>query len=289
MLKRGFSVLIFVLLLFCVNFAHSQELNSTDVLYIFHENSSLSRGFSSPWHSSSKLDSAHLAYGKGIIEEPALSVAQPAIEELHTGELCQLIPYTTVHAENIVIDGIDWRRSLHIKTNMLGLGLAIANIAIEVDLSRHWSFTLPVYYSAWDYFNSRTKFRTLAFQPEFRYWPSASERNNGLFMGAHFGLAYYNIATNGKYRYQDYQRETPAIGGGVSIGYRLPISRSNRWHMEFSVGAGAYSLHYDKFHNTASVNDGLMITSNKKRYIGIDQAALSFSYMLNISRKGGGR
>ena len=38
-------------------------------------------------------------------------------------------------------------RKLYLKTNAIGLGLAIANAAIEIDLFRHWSFTFPVFHS----------------------------------------------------------------------------------------------------------------------------------------------
>ncbi len=180
-----------------------------------------------------------------------------------------------------------WTRHLYLKSNSLGLGMGIANIAAEIDLAKHWSFTLPVYYSAWDYFKSTIKFRTFAVQPELRYWPS--ENNNGFFAGAHFGLAYYNFAFDDDYRYQDHNRETPAIGGGFSIGYRLPISKNHRWQVEFSIGGGIYPLHYDKFHNTPNTKDGLMTESIKKTYWGIDQAAVSLAYTFGLKKKGGKR
>ena len=180
-----------------------------------------------------------------------------------------------------------WTRHLYLKSNALGLGMAIANIAAEIDLAKHWSFTLPVYYSAWDYFKSTIKFRTFAVQPELRYWPS--ENNNGFFAGAHFGLAYYNFAFDDDYRYQDHNRETPAIGGGFSVGYRLPISKNHRWQVEFSIGSGIYPLHYDKFHNTPKTKDGLMTESIKKTYWGIDQAAVSLAYTFDLKMKGGKR
>lgn len=204
---------------------------------------------------------------------PALVIPAPVIEAV------KIIP------ASVIPEAEEWTRRLHLKTNALGWGLAIANVAVEVDLAKHWSFTLPVYYSAWDYFKSTVKFRTFAIQPEFRYW--FSERNDGFFAGAHFGLAYYNLATNGDYRYQDHLRRTPAPGGGVSVGYRLPISRNNRWRVEFSLGAGVYSLHYDKFHNTPRTKDGLLVESVKKTYRGIDQAAVSFSYSFDLKKKGG--
>lgn len=263
MQKPGFSVPILILLLFCASIAHAQRQNCKDILINFCGNNAT-------------VDSAY-------------QDKQSVRELCTTAETKEIMHSSLVASEVSVARPAEWTRHLHLKTNMLGLGLAIANVAVEVDLARQWSFTLPVYYSAWDYFKSTTKFRTLAFQPEFRYWPWAAERNDGFFTGAHFGLAYYNIATNGKYRYQDHLRKTPAIGGGVSVGYRLPIDRCNRWRIEFSVGAGVYSLHYDKFHNTSPTKEGLMINSEKKTYLGIDQAAISFSYTFNLNRKGGRR
>lgn len=177
-----------------------------------------------------------------------------------------------------------WRRKLHVKSNAVGLGMGIANAAVEVDLARHWSFTLPVYYSAWNYFRSSVKFRTLAFQPEARYWFDGN--NDRWFVGAHFGLAYYNFAADGKYRTQDHDGKSPALGGGVSAGYRLPVSRDNRWRVEFSLGAGVYSLHHDKFRNSG---DGLLTTTEKKTYFGIDQTNISLVYTFGLGKKGGKR
>lgn len=180
-----------------------------------------------------------------------------------------------------------WHRTLSVKTNALGLGLAIANAAVEIDLCKHLSFNLPVYYSAWDYFSETIKFRTLAVQPEIRYWFSEKNlKNDGWFVGAHFGLAYYNIATDGEYRTQDHDGTSPALGGGLAVGYRMPISRNNRWKVEFSIGVGAYSLHHDKFRN---YHNGLLVYTEKKTYIGIDQASVSFSYTFDLKRKGGAR
>jgi hypothetical protein len=213
---------------------------------------------------------------------------EPIVKDIQPAPVIEVIDIkldTTGIVAPIIPKVEEWTRKLYLKTNILGLGLAIANVAAEIDLAKHWSFTLPVYYSAWDYFKSTIKFRTHTVQPEFRYW--LSEENDGFFSGAHFGLAYYNLAFDGKYRYQDHSRKTPAIGGGVSIGYRLPISKNNRWRVEFSLGAGVYSIYYDKFHNTPHTKDGLMTGSVKKTYWGIDQAAASFSYSFDFMKKGG--
>ena len=194
---------------------------------------------------------------------------------------------TTAIVETVTPEIKEWNRKLYIKTNALFWGMGMTNAAAEIDLAKHWSFALPVTYSAWNYFTSTVKFRTLSVQSEFRYW--FNENNQKFFVGAHFGYAQYNVAVDGNYRYQDHDGKSPALGGGISVGYRMPISKNDKWHVEFTLGAGVYSLYYDKFHNTPNTEDGLMIESIKKTYWGIDQAAVSFSYSFDLKKKGGKR
>ncbi len=176
--------------------------------------------------------------------------------------------------------GGDFDRRTSLKINTLGLGLAIANIGIEVDLSRHWSLSVPVYYSAINYFVPTIKFRTLATQPEVRYW--LKENNTGFFAGAHFGAASFNLALNGTYRYQDHDGTNPILGGGISIGYRMPISKNERWNVEFALGVGGYSVYCDKFYN---VKNGKLADSYRTTYWGIDNASISISYRFNLIKR----
>lgn len=160
----------------------------------------------------------------------------------------------------------------------------MADIAAEIDLCRHLSFSLPVRYSGINYFKPTLKFRTVGYMPELRGWLRPG--NDGFFAGAHFGMSWYNFAFDGASRYQDHAGDTPAIGGGLSIGYRLPVSKNGRWKMEFALGAGVYRLNYDIFDN---VPDGRLLSSVQKTWAGIDSAAISFAYMFNLGKKGGAR
>ncbi len=219
-----------------------------------------------------------------VIPEPVIEVVEVPADSVQAVEPAPIIVNTVTEPVPVVEE---WGGKLYVKTNTLGLGLAIVNAGIEIDLCKHWSFNLPIYYSAWDYFSETIKFRTLAVQPELRYWFSEKNlQNDGWYLGTHFGLAYYNIATDGEYRTQDHDGTSPALGGGLAVGYRLPISKNNRWKMEFSIGAGAYKLHHDKFRNYPG---GLLVNTEKKTYIGIDQASVSFSYTFDLKRKGGAR
>ena len=134
------------------------------------------------------------------------------------------------------------------------------------------------------------KFRTFAVQPEFRYYiPKTGLRGTrGLFVGAHAGMAYYNLALeSSEYRYQDHNGTSPAWGGGISLGYRTHIDKNKHWYAEFAVGAGAYSLYYDTFYNTPMTKYGVMTGTHKDVYWGIDQVAITISYRFDLLKKGG--
>lgn len=194
-----------------------------------------------------------------------------------------------VFADTLVVDTLvtdtlpAWTRQLTLKTNALFWAVGMANAAVDIDLAAHWSLSIPVFYSAWDYFVNDIKFRAVGLQPEVRYWIKDTNQD-GWFVGAHFGMAYWNVAVNGAYRYQDRNREEPALGGGVGFGYRMPISKNGKWKVEFALGVGVYHAPYDKFNN---VPNGQLVESGNYVYWGIDQAAVSFAYTFDLKKKGG--
>ena len=166
---------------------------------------------------------------------------------------------------------------LFLSTNLLCLGAAVANAAIETEISKHLTVSVPVYYSALDYFKPTLKFRTLAIQPELRYW--FNEEKIGFYTGAHLGVAQFNVAFDGEVRYQDKDGDSPTYGAGLSIGYRVPLSRNQKWNLDFYVGAGVYQFEYDRFHN---VPNGKLIGSYEKTYFGLDNASISLTYRFGI-------
>ena len=176
---------------------------------------------------------------------------------------------------------------MRIKTNTVGAALAIANLSLEFDFAKRWSLDIPVFYSAWNYFKPTIKFRTLAIQPELRFW--FKEGHSKFYIGAHGGAAYYNLAFDGAYRYQDMNGEKPALGGGIGFGYRLPISKNGRWSLDFGLGAGIYKAPYDKFYNTSNVLFGELVESRETLYLTIDNVAISFGYKIGFKKRGGKR
>lgn len=206
------------------------------------------------------------------------SIVAPVKEEMVVETKADSVVVVVEPQEEEVVD--DWIGKFYIKTNTLGLAIAIPNVGVEIDLAKYLSLSVPVYYSAWNYFTSTVKFRTLAVQPELRFW--FNEKNQNFFLGAHFGYAQYNLAIEGEYRYQDHDGKSPLLGGGISLGYRMPMSKNNRWHVEFAIGAGVYNLHYDRFYN---VDNGKLVDTYHKIYWGIDNAAINISYNIDLKKR----
>ncbi len=169
------------------------------------------------------------------------------------------------------------RRFWSVRTNLPALGMFIANASAEWQFACRWSASASLYYSAWNYLKSTRKFRTFSLRPEVRYW--FRDGGNGFFLDAHVAMVSYNYAlSSGEWRYQDRGGVHPALGGGLGIGFRMPISRNGRWRAEASLGAGVYSLDYNRFYN---VPNGALYDTVRKTYFGIDQFALSLVFTFN--------
>ena len=171
-------------------------------------------------------------------------------------------------------------RKLTLKTNVIGWGLSVMNVAAEIDIADSWSVSLPFYYSGTNYFTETIKFRCAILQPEVRYH---IPQINGLYAGAHLGVGWFNYALGGTYRIQDAGGKRPAWGGGLSVGYKMQFKKNPRWGMEFALGAGVYDAKYDKFYNEP--NGPYAAKGLHKTFVGIDNASVSFTYSFDLKKK----
>ena len=168
--------------------------------------------------------------------------------------------------------------SMYVKTNLLALALLDANLAVEFEMGRHLSFSLPVYYSAADWFSVKNKFRVFGTQPELRFW--FRDDFSGPFLAAHGTYGWYNVAiASSTYRYQDRDARTPAYGAGANVGWKFRLDRNgaDRWGLELSLGGGWLHLDYDLFYN---VENGRYSSSAVKDYYGPDHAAVTLTYRI---------
>ena len=124
-----------------------------------------------------------------------------------------------------------------VKTNLAAWAGTIMNLAVDVQVSEHFSVELPVLWCPW-YVSSEHAIKTFTVQPEARYW--LSKPGKGHFFGVHAHVGWFNVKWN-RDRYQDTER--PLLGAGISYGYLLPFNE--HWAGEFTLGAGYANMRYD--------------------------------------------
>ncbi len=224
---------------------------------------------------------------------PRLRLASMTVERLQTiprptpgPEICEAEPEEPVEAE-VVEEAVEaapeaalaarCHRSWHASTNVLAWTLGLTNLMGEYDFGCHWSVGLSLYYSGWNYAKATRKFRAFIFRPELRWWPGEGHR--GLFVDGHIQMAAYNFALPGwEYRIQDVGGCHPALGGGIGVGYRLPLGRSGRWAAEAAIGAGVYHLEYNRFVNE---ENGALVDRRERTFFGLDNVSVSVVYNFN--------
>ena len=118
----------------------------------------------------------------------------PTVEKVEETQVIEVVEVEM--EEEVVVAPADdlWTRKLYVKSNAPAWVMLWMNAAVEIDLAPHWSFSVPVYWSPYNYGKQTLKFRTLATVPEFRYWFRPD--NMGFYVNAHFGVGSYNFSKN---------------------------------------------------------------------------------------------
>ena len=211
---------------------------------------------------------AHLAYATAPLLEATTESKplQPVQKSSRKPERQDLTPFS---------------QQLLVKTNAIGWALLIGNIAAEVPLNSSLSLNIPFYYSGANLFSNSTKFRMVGTMPELRY---NFGRQKAFFIGAHGAIAWYNFAFGGEYRIQDAGGNHPALGGGISLGYRIRLLKKIPLGMEITAGAGVYHLKYDKFFNEP--NGAYWQKGISKTSLLPESFTISLFYAFNIKRGG---
>jgi hypothetical protein len=177
------------------------------------------------------------------------------------------------------------------KTNVALWGVdAIANVEAEFFLpvvkEQAFSISLPVVWSPYTV-SSSWKYRVFAVQPEFRWWITDMEKwwlrerpTNTHFVGIHTHLAWFNVAVDGRDRYQGKEgTAVPLWGAGVSYGYALLLPWWKNCGAEFTLGLGYARITYDQYHN--EVPNGIKYATGVKQYWGVTRLGISFVYHFN--------
>lgn len=75
-----------------------------------------------------------------------------------------------------------------------------------------------------------------------RYYYETADYFQGFFVGAYAHAGRYGIGLD-----ENTGWEGEYFGGGLQLGYTLPLCRSSRWRLEFSAGLGVLTSKYDPY------------------------------------------
>ena len=188
--------------------------------------------------------------------------AQPVDEGAQTsGKGVMTLPETPVDTiqEPIVLKR---REFLSVKTNLLLDGAyvpgydrwcPIPNVAIEYyPLHGHFTFGASIDFPWWQDYWANKYFQIRNYQLEARYYLRSGdiEKNvpgEGAAFRGWYAQAYIHAGLFGICFDADRGWEGEGFGGGLGLGYVLPISRNGHWRLEFGAQAGFFRCKYDPF------------------------------------------
>lgn len=193
---------------------------------------------------------------------------QPVVEPV-----VPVIPETPVVAEpaeqETWVERYPRRELLSVKTNLLFYGVympgygkwcPIPNVAVEwYPLRGHFtvgaSFDCPWWQNYWGH----KYFQVRNYQLEGRYYFRRGDIElrpegkgaafRGWYLQAYGNIGLYGICFDEKRGWVG-----EGIGGGVGVGYVLPLSKKGHWKLEFSLQAGVFHTKYDPYQWENPVN-----------------------------------
>ncbi|GHT45066.1 hypothetical protein FACS189440_00340 [Bacteroidia bacterium] len=200
-----------------------------------------------------------------VVEEPVKEVAQqveptqPAKTETATQ------PAVASVAETIQTEG-----KFSIRTNLLYWAVATPNLGIEYKPAERFGILVNGLWSHWIWSGEDNHHRTWMVSPEVRYYTGA---NKNWFIGMEGHAAEFN------FKFGDTGYQGDALGGGLTGGYKLKLSRV--FDLDFSLGLGYTQLKYDTYYRSREVmvlkEGGL-----KKDFFGPTQAGVSLVLNLDL-------
>ena len=199
-----------------------------------------------------------------------------------------------------------------IKTDILTDVLALPQAGFEVQLSDRLSLELMGWYSEWPYINACDDHKVYGFRPEIRYWMNGVMRK-GIFFGLHSNLAWYAMMVNDEDFYQNaslctdkdctrdhfyqysYQTEdgsnvtnlyhdTPAWSVGLTLGYSLPLDRSQRWAVEFAGGIGYAHYEQNWYRKSSPWTLKTVEAPQVRDSFGLTRASVGLTYRFSVRR-----
>lgn len=199
------------------------------------------------------------------LDEPLL----PEITKLPTFDTDSFCTtYEFPDASSIIYDRFPRRHVLGIRTNMLynclwmpRYGMApTPNLSLEFyPKIGHFTYNISGILADWERWNVHKFWQIQDLNAGVRFYtrrkkkaprdvanhplaPTIADRFLGFYVGAYAHINRFGIGFD-----KDTGWEGEGWGAGIQLGYTLPLCKSYRWRVEFSLGAGFYTCKYDPY------------------------------------------
>ena len=207
------------------------------------------------------------------VEEPQTvqieEVAQPQVQE--SGPQASGEPQIIEETYSITYSQRSTQQSFTIRTNLLHWLAGIPNSGFEYQLNENIGLLLNGGWSHWTGETASKQHRVWYIAPELRYYLGDAKKRWYLGLEGHAGQ--FNLKLN------DTGRQADFIGGGLTGGYKLTLSRI--FDLDFNIGFGyAELMDYEKYTQTNGVYVRTQPTETKD-YWGLTQAGISLVWKIN--------
>jgi|AGTN01.2.fsa_nt_gi Protein of unknown function (DUF3575). len=155
-----------------------------------------------------------------------------------------------------------------IRTNLLYWLAAAPNLGIEWKSSDNFGILVNGLWNHWSWSDKEKLYRTWMISPEVRWY--LGQRKHW-FVGTEFHAGEFNL------KFHETGRQGNLIGGGLTGGYKLRLSRM--FDLDFSLGLGYTKFDYDTYYRSNKV----MVkkeTGLKKDIFGPTQAGVSLIWKI---------
>lgn len=163
-------------------------------------------------------------------------------------------------------------QELALKTNLVADVTGTIDLGAEYALGSHQTVALTADYNPFSYGKNK-QMKAFAIRPEWRFW--LYEPYYGWYAGVHFLFADYDVRGIGPFNTLKNNRvDGNFIGGGIGVGYNLPIG--DLWNLDFGVAVSAGQFKYKR----SALEENPDIVSAKASYIGPTLINVSLVYFL---------
>ena len=193
-----------------------------------------------------------------VVEAPQ---QEPTIEVVETPQ-----PEVTASAatviDEILAEKKPRREFLSVKTNLLfdvaympgyNRWCPIPNVAIEYYPKKgHFTFGASIDFPWWQDYDAHKYFQVRNYQLEARYYLrsgslAANPPGEGAAFRGFYFQGYVNTGLFGICFDADRGWEGEGLGGGLGLGYVLPLSKKGHWRLEFGLQVGYFRCKYDPY------------------------------------------